>query len=189
MNRLSLMFAHLVAWGQRGEKLCHQAFLVEPDRKFMAWTDVAFSRLTVPNGPWTQQKCSSGEFELLHCRVVEKRRYILRQMLTCSLIKYFICCLNSPLLFSPPSLMTYKRLKQRWNILTLVQCPVYVIACTKSCNTHTKMHHSSLVICAYPYPWNHIPGTHSAMQMSLCRNILCLFNQDTRSDKVRGVLL
>lgn len=103
MNRLSLMFAHLVAWGQRGEKLCHQAFLVDPDRKFMVWTETAFGRLAVPNGPWTQQKCSSGEFELLHCRVVEKRRYILTQMLTCSLIKYFIYCLNSPLLPHPPS--------------------------------------------------------------------------------------
>lgn len=58
--------------------------------KFMVWTDVAFSRLTVPNGPWTQQKCSSGEFELLHRRVVEKHQYILTQMLTCSLIKYLL---------------------------------------------------------------------------------------------------
>lgn len=42
--------------------------------------------------------------------------------------------------------------------------------------THTQMHHSSLVIGAYPYPWNHIPGTHSNMLIQQCGNTLCLFN-------------
>lgn len=78
------------------ERSCATRLFLLIQTEFMVWTDMALGRLTVPNGPWTQQKCSSGEFELLDCSVVEKPRDIWTQMLTCSLIKYFICCLNCP---------------------------------------------------------------------------------------------